>query len=463
MFNPIQAQGEALARRAKEGVKYVVRAAGPGKGLGVFATERILRGTRILSERAVLSISPSSPSSLGSSHRGAEVPLSLSQGTAPSNPASTTSRKTRSSTAQQLLHAFQKLKERDKQAVLALSRYPGTGITLLGRWISALTNALSMSSRGHVFENAKLNKSVLDIFRSNSFLVCAPVFRRRTPPRDGDEIGAGDPQSQTPALMSLFPSIARLNHMCVPNAQANLHPLTSRLNVHALRDIPPGEEICISYLDETGLLGREERAQALAGWGFACACSACEGVGEEGEGAVRGGNAAEAMENRRVALRQRIRGFALSAGGTVSGDTDGEEMGGYAPDGSTDVWDPPAPLAQDTAPGNEGGSQIKTEISLMTALVAHLTDSGVSGHGLASLYYRLARLYLAEADASVEAESDAPGRVLLQEKALVCAQRGLDIDRSCLGEDHPAFLDALRWVEEEIPARERDSNGGGTR
>jgi hypothetical protein len=169
------------------------------------------------------------------------------------------------------------------------------------------------------------------------------------------------------------------------------------------------------------------------------------------------------MENRRVALRQRIRGFALSAGGTVSGDTDGEEMGGYAPDGSTDVWDPPAPLAQDTAPGNEGGSQIKTEISLMTALVAHLTDSGVSGHGLASLYYRLARLYLAEADASVEAESDAPGRVLLQEKALVCAQRGLDIDRSCLGEDHPAFLDALRWVEEEIPARERDSNGGGTR
>ena len=45
------------------------------------------------------------------------------------------------------------------------------------------------------------------------------------------------------------------------------------VRVEALRDVRKGEELFVSYVDETQSLA--EREKALAAYGFACACPLC--------------------------------------------------------------------------------------------------------------------------------------------------------------------------------------------
>jgi SET domain-containing protein len=45
------------------------------------------------------------------------------------------------------------------------------------------------------------------------------------------------------------------------------------VRVEALRDVAEGEELCVSYIDETEPVA--ERAKALAAYGFVCACPRC--------------------------------------------------------------------------------------------------------------------------------------------------------------------------------------------
>ncbi|KIH87080.1 hypothetical protein SPBR_05042 [Sporothrix brasiliensis 5110] len=101
--------------------------------------------------------------------------------------------------------------------------------------------------------------------------------------------------------LGCFPAAARLNHDCRPKYVPHLHHLhhlhlhcavhTSTLfvttncrslhyHVHgitqtvvAVRDIEPGDELTVSYVDV--LLSRAERQARLRDWGFACACALC--------------------------------------------------------------------------------------------------------------------------------------------------------------------------------------------
>lgn len=51
---------------------------------------------------------------------------------------------------------------------------------------------------------------------------------------------------------AVFAKIARLNHSCVPNAQGNFDHPRGVFDIHAMRTVPAGEEITISYLPEQG-------------------------------------------------------------------------------------------------------------------------------------------------------------------------------------------------------------------
>ncbi|KAK8021622.1 hypothetical protein PG990_006760 [Apiospora arundinis] len=62
----------------------------------------------------------------------------------------------------------------------------------------------------------------------------------------------------------LSPSLAAANHVCVPNAFAYYNHETGLVALHALKDIQPGEEITISYLQDNVYLTAGERAQRLA-------------------------------------------------------------------------------------------------------------------------------------------------------------------------------------------------------
>jgi hypothetical protein len=73
---------------------------------------------------------------------------------------------------------------------------------------------------------------------------------------------------------ALFPEIAMMNHDCRPNAAYFWDEEMMTHYVHAIRDIQPGEEITITYIDNEK--DRETRMRRLKkNWGFDCDCSAC--------------------------------------------------------------------------------------------------------------------------------------------------------------------------------------------
>lgn len=73
---------------------------------------------------------------------------------------------------------------------------------------------------------------------------------------------------------ALFPEIAMLNHDCRPNAAYFWDEQMMTHYVHAIRDIHPGEEITITYIDNEK--DRKTRMRRLEkNWGFNCSCSAC--------------------------------------------------------------------------------------------------------------------------------------------------------------------------------------------
>jgi SET domain len=71
----------------------------------------------------------------------------------------------------------------------------------------------------------------------------------------------------------IFPTICRINHCCLPNAQHNWNDDTGCETIHALCYIKPGEEITISY-DKGGPSG-SRRAHLKDDFGFDCNCSLC--------------------------------------------------------------------------------------------------------------------------------------------------------------------------------------------
>lgn len=74
----------------------------------------------------------------------------------------------------------------------------------------------------------------------------------------------------------LFLTFSRMNHSCEPNASwdTDLHGRPGVMSVWAERDIGEGEEITISYIPVHGR-SVEKRRQMLRRWGFECRCEKC--------------------------------------------------------------------------------------------------------------------------------------------------------------------------------------------
>ncbi|XP_061393636.1 histone-lysine N-trimethyltransferase SMYD5 [Musca vetustissima] len=71
---------------------------------------------------------------------------------------------------------------------------------------------------------------------------------------------------------------SKINHSCVPNAQSTFPYSNDIVVMKATRDIQPGEEICISYLDECQLeRSRHSRQKILKeNYIFVCNCPKCQ-------------------------------------------------------------------------------------------------------------------------------------------------------------------------------------------
>ncbi|CZR59739.1 uncharacterized protein PAC_09633 [Phialocephala subalpina] len=246
---------------------YEIRSAGP-KGLGVFAKSLIPRGTRIFSERPLLSLRPDQSSS-------------------------------------DIYTVSRLLPPKHRASLLSLSSHITSELRFL-RWNQALWYTLkallknfpyllprychfepqrpgAFSTRNSLREHV----DVLSIFRSNSFNVNSEGI-----------------------YQAVFEGISRINHACVPNSQGNWSEGSGRFNVHATRDIAKDEEVSLSYLSDFAAL-REARVEKLrSGYGFDCGCPACDLGSESGR----------IGEEKRVGVRTLLGNYAESVKG--GGDID---------------------------------------------------------------------------------------------------------------------------------------------
>ncbi|XP_032818921.2 histone-lysine N-methyltransferase SMYD3-like isoform X1 [Petromyzon marinus] len=78
--------------------------------------------------------------------------------------------------------------------------------------------------------------------------------------------------------VAIYPSLSLLNHSCDPSCVVVFEG--SMMLLRAMRDIPAGEELCISYID-TLSPSRTRRQELLRRYYFTCQCSLCEqGLGD---------------------------------------------------------------------------------------------------------------------------------------------------------------------------------------
>lgn len=200
---------------------YEIRCAG-AKGLGVFAQIHIPRGTRIFSERPLLSI-------------------------------------THSQNASDIFTASQLLAPKKRNSLLDLSSHTTKELSVL-RFNQALwytfKNIISSFATFNLPKRPALGEHVkiLSIFRSNAFNLGGTSSIRQ----------------------AVFERISRINHSCLPNAQGNFHEGLGKFNVHATRDIEADEELTLNYLHERGAIRASRLENLKNGYGFLCQCPACD-------------------------------------------------------------------------------------------------------------------------------------------------------------------------------------------
>lgn len=89
------------------------------------------------------------------------------------------------------------------------------------------------------------------------------IIRTNALPIEADGVAGG-----------IFFEACRINHACDNNAQKNWNRCIKRHTVHALRDIPKGEEITIYYLGRDASRARR-RERLREKFGFLCSCNMC--------------------------------------------------------------------------------------------------------------------------------------------------------------------------------------------
>jgi hypothetical protein len=187
-----------------------------GKGLGLFATAHIKRGTCIIEEAPLLRI----PYSEDVLVRSIDLVTALKGITSDQREAYF-----------DLYHA-------------SIVRPNQVDLETLPR------NVIDAGAGQLVTEEALIARA---IFESNSFQM-----------GEEGEYGVG-----------VFASHSRINHNCTPNSHASYNPTLEKLTVYATRPINENEEILVSYIDlrQTG----EQRDAALSHRGFHCQCKCCVG------------------------------------------------------------------------------------------------------------------------------------------------------------------------------------------
>ncbi|RMY49548.1 hypothetical protein D0865_07420 [Hortaea werneckii] len=221
------------------------------KGLGVFATRNIPRGTRILAEKPVILVK----------------------------------------SERDVYNAFRSLHEQDRNELMQLSVSSQRRSNILG-WAEGLWHASQQALSGGlvvVHGDGQTKTRLPDINSITEYPAVLNVFRN-----NNFDIGNG--------TQAIFKDISRLNHACIPNAQGNFNANLDRFTIHALRPISEDEEITLSYLAEHGASRSARQNRLQSNYGFPCDCPACDTTTERGK----------LDEEARQRMQSRLHSYAQS-------------------------------------------------------------------------------------------------------------------------------------------------------
>lgn len=211
----------------------------PGKGHGYFATQNIVRGTKIIEEPPLLLVKPA----------------------------------IRSDQWQEFVEQLEKLEQRsshDFDVFNGLYSDPGRTSVIdpdcdwACRYVATIDHLKErLETRDAIDPNAvkeeaeelsAKTRTAIAIFDTN----CLQL---------NEDAGTG-----------VFPSYSRLNHSCEPNVAWYYNRQSKRLAVRTVRHINASEELLTTYLSAPARLPRDQRCRLFKqGWGFYCTCNACAG------------------------------------------------------------------------------------------------------------------------------------------------------------------------------------------
>ena len=198
------------------------------KGYGLFATENIPRGTRILDESPLIII----PSS--SMRHGIPV-LNI----------------------EELTIALDALSPQQHESYFELCHDPSAAVKARKR----IHKAQELS------KDAIVHREFPNAYKIESMVKLHAIYQTNVV-RLGDDETSGT---------GVFPLASRINHSCVPNLQIHCVPSDNKLIAHAVRHINKGEELTINYCSKVWI-PRKQRNDIFGRCGFNCACRACAGL-----------------------------------------------------------------------------------------------------------------------------------------------------------------------------------------
>ncbi|KAF1927483.1 uncharacterized protein M421DRAFT_180710 [Didymella exigua CBS 183.55] len=216
---------------------------------GLFATQKIEPGTRIISEQPLFTLPAP----------GDQVP--------------------------QLMAAYENLSESDQERIWKLrpaAAEASDALMSLRFLIDKLAVELQTIMYKSEAERTAEEKTTLSEMRPKSqfamnvYRVAARWHANKCSLLDMPLDQRADLPNGTP-VAGLFIERAHIRHSCVPNCFASYDADLGRMNVHTTRDVAPGEELtCSSFADTMYYSNAKDRKQELFSWGLTCDCEACD-------------------------------------------------------------------------------------------------------------------------------------------------------------------------------------------
>ncbi|KAF3051149.1 hypothetical protein E8E11_009935 [Didymella keratinophila] len=216
---------------------------------GLFATQKIEAGTRIISEQPLFTLPAP----------GDQVP--------------------------QLMAAYENLSKPNQDAIWNLRPAAATASDALMN-LRYLADALhadleTIEDKPEKHRTARERKILTEMspkleYAMNVYRVAARWHANRSsllniPVEERDNLPNGTP------ITGLFIERAHIRHSCIPNCFASYDADLGRMNVHVTRDIQEGEELtCSSFADDMYYSNAVDRKEKLFNWGLTCSCEACD-------------------------------------------------------------------------------------------------------------------------------------------------------------------------------------------